>query len=103
MGTRLLAWPILCLALVEACTSDPRPLPTEAAPNATVRGDRASTPSCPSPSDVDRQIISLVPQGKKIIAVADFELIVVAYKAGKTTQAQQAMFQLWSKVLKAYF
>ena len=104
MRRRLLAWPILCfLMVVEACTGDQRALPTEVTPNPTDIAASAAPTTCPSPAAVDKQIIALVPVGKRIIAAVDFDLIVIAYKLGQVKPARTAMFQLWAKVVKAYF
>ncbi len=101
MRRRLLVWPLLCLFIVQACAGDQR------APTAVVPAPDASLnkplPGCPTPAAVDAQIIAVVPVGKKIIAAVDFDLIVLAYRLGQTTQAQQAMFQLWSKLLNGYY
>jgi hypothetical protein len=103
MRRRLLAWPILCfLMMVEACTGDQHAMPTEVTPNLDAAASAAPA-ACPTPAAVDKMIIALAPPGKKIIAAIDFDLIVLAYKLGQVKPAQQAMLQLWAKVLKAYF
>jgi hypothetical protein len=101
------AWLAACVVgatLLSACTGDQHASPTEVISNSAVTASAAalSATSCPSPGAVDRQIVAIVPVGKKIIAAADFDLIVLAYILGKKTIAQTAMFQLWSKVLAAY-
>ena len=102
MRRRLLVWPLLTLFLIEACAGDQR-APTAATPAAPEANINAPLPGCPTPATIDRQIIAIVPVGKKIIAAVDFDLIVVAYRLGQTTQAQTAMFQLWDKLLKGYY
>lgn len=101
---QLLALPILCvLMVVQACTGDQHASPTEVIGNVSPSTTPLSATSCPTPGAVDKQIIALVPVGKKIIAAVDFDVIVLAYDLGKKSQAQTAMFQLWSKVLAGYF
>jgi hypothetical protein len=101
------AWLAACLVtatLLSACTGDQKASPTEVISNSATASAAAlsAAAACPTPGAVDRQIIAIVPVGKKIIAAADFDVIVLAYILGKKTAAQTAMFQLWSKVLAAY-
>ena len=102
MRRRSLLWPILCLSLVVACTGDQR-APTEIAPPDATASGFAPLPNCPTPRAVDRQIVALVPRNKRIIAALDFDLIVLLYRFGQVTEAQEGMFQLWAKVLKGYY
>src|SRR5208337_4610024 len=87
--------------VVQACAGDQRaPTAVTPTPDATIN---KPLPGCPTPAAVDKQIIAIVPRGKKIIAALDFDLIVLAYTLGQTTQAQTAMFQLWSKLLNGFY
>ncbi len=96
---------LACLGVAAAC-SDKQSAPTGPSmplgPDATANA--ASALSCPSPGSTIQQIFQLFPKPPQQVLVSlDFALIVDLERVGKVSQAQTAMFKLWSYTLQQFY